>query len=73
MIDVPAPRPMVERIEPERPPYWDVARCARCQNPLARVYLQVGSWAELRCHHTIRNRDGKRETCGYINTVRPSR
>ena len=72
VIETPAPRPLAERIKPERPPYWVVARCAMCGNPLARVYLLIGSWAELRCHHSVK-RDGKRETCGYINTVRPSR
>ena len=62
-----------ERIEPERPPWWDVVKCARCGNGLNRVYLTVGSWVEARCHHSIRLPNGKRETCGYINTVRPSR
>ena len=72
MIDQQA-RLTVERIEPERPPYWDVARCGRCGNALARVYLTVGSWIEQRCHHVVKKRDGKREVCGWVNTVRPSR
>ena len=73
MIDTRAPRTMVERIEPERPPYWEVPRCSRCGNPLGRIYLVVGSWVSLRCHHTIRRPDGTRGTCGYENTIRPTR
>lgn len=66
------PAVLAERIEPDRPPYWDVIHCARCGGRLGRVYLTVGSWAEERCHHSIK-RDGKRETCGWVNTVRPTR
>lgn len=73
MIDSPNARPMVERIEPERPPYLDVLRCARCGNALGRTYLTVGSWVVVRCHHSVKKPDGKRETCGYENTVRPTR
>lgn len=65
--------PAMERIEPERPPYLEVLRCGRCGNALGRVYLTVGSWVEQRCHHTVRRPDGKRETCGWVNTVRPTR
>ncbi len=71
VIETPA---LAERLEPERPPYWDVMRCSRCGNPIGRVYLTVGSAVELRCHHSIvRKSDGKRVTCGWINTVRPTR
>ena len=51
----------------------DQMRCSRCGGGLARVHLTLGSVVEMRCHHSIRNPDGKRETCGWVNTVRPSR
>ena len=72
MIDV-AARPMSERVEPERPPYYDVMRCGRCGNALGRVYLMAGSWVEQRCHHVIQRRDGSRGVCGWVNTVHPTR
>lgn len=74
MIDAQV-RPMVavERIEPERPPYLEQTRCGRCGNKLTRVYLTVGSWVVQRCHHTIKLPNGERKTCGYENTIRPTR
>lgn len=62
-----------ERVEPSRPPYLDVMYCARCKQGLGRVYLTVGSYVEMRCHHEIRGADGKRKTCGWMNSVTPTR
>lgn len=70
MIDAPAV--LAERRDPQ-PIRLEQMRCARCGNGLARVCLTVGSVVEMRCHHTIRKPDGKRETCGWVNTVRPTR
>lgn len=73
MIDAPVPPTMTDRVEPERPPYFDVMRCGRCGNPLGRVYLTVGSVVELRCHHSVQRPGEKRKTCGWVNTARPTR
>jgi hypothetical protein len=58
---------------PERPAHLDQMRCSRCGGGLARVFLTVGSYVEMRCHHQIRRPDGKRETCGWVNNVTPTR
>ena len=74
MIDLNAPAPisMAERRD-QAAPHLEPMRCARCGNALARVHLTVGSVVEQRCHHSIRRPDGKRETCGWVTTVRPTR
>lgn len=69
MID--APTVLAERRDPPAP-HLEQMRCARCGGGLARVVLTVGSVVEMRCHHSIK-RDGRRETCGWVNTVRPTR
>lgn len=63
----------MERVEPSAPPYLEVMRCARCGGGLSRVYLTVGSFVESRCHHDIKKPNGKRETCGWLNIVTPTR
>lgn len=73
MIEMATRQPRLERIEPDRPPYLDSMKCGRCGNRLASVYLTPGSWVIQRCHHSIRKPDGTRETCGWENTVRPTR
>lgn len=69
MIDT--ARPMVEC--QEQPADTLVIRCARCGGALARVHLTVGSYVEQRCHHQIKRADGKRETCGWVTKVWPTR
>lgn len=58
--------------QPEKPAQLDLMRCARCGGGLARVHLTVGSYAELRCHHTIQL-NGKRVTCGWVTRAWPTR
>ncbi len=58
-------------------------RCSRCGNVLVHAFLTAPSRLKLRCHHNIKvdatgrmvpkGQDGKRETCGYENTVGPTR
>jgi hypothetical protein len=69
VIDAPAladqreqPRLMLEQM-----------KCSRCGGNLARVALVVGSVVEMRCHHSVRRPDGKRETCGYVTRAYPTR
>jgi hypothetical protein len=70
-------RPIVtleeRREQQERPAHLDQIRCARCGGGLLRAHLVVGSYVEQRCHHTIKKPDGKRETCGYVTRVWPTR
>jgi hypothetical protein len=73
----------VVTLEDRRPSALDQIRCGRCGNPLLRAVLTVGSYAEERCHHTIKvdgrgvmvpkGQDGKRVTCGYVTRVWPTR
>jgi phage FluMu protein Com len=65
-------RPMAEQ-QQAQPSETLVIRCGRCGGGLARVHLTVGSYIEQRCHHTIRNKGGKRETCGWVTKVWPTR
>lgn len=47
--------------------------CSRCKKPIGQGVLTVGSVVQLRCHHSMTRPDGKRETCGWLNTMAPSR
>jgi hypothetical protein len=78
-----SPVALEERREQQRPPNLDQIKCGRCGNPLLRALLTVGSYAEERCHHSImvdangamlpKGVRGKRETCGYVTRVWPTR
>lgn len=75
MIDFP-PRPMVESSSGDRKrPDGDreTWSCSRCRNTIAQGVLVVGSYVQIRCHHSIRLPSGERKTCGFVNRFWPTR
>jgi hypothetical protein len=64
------PTGLAEHREPERPltPIY----CPRCKQRLFQAALVAGSVVEFRCHHSVKI-DGRRETCGFVVRVTPSR
>ena len=62
----------VSALAPTLPPVGQQMVCGMCGGRLARAYLTPGSWVEDRCHHSV-IRGGKRQTCGYVTRVAPTR